>query len=279
MRAPVSPPAAPSPQARTDLLDAIAFASLLPGIVAAALVAAPTAAIVPFSPMEARARLALLALAGTVFVYGVDRLRDLPRDRDGSPRRSAFVERNRSILLVLYAACGVASLGLASRLPARCLALLGGVLIVGLMHRRFKERAGLKVAYVTLAWVAVTVGLPALALGAPGTYAVASGLTTAIITATVAANLLVSDLRDDAHRVGAFRLPLARALVVFAAAVALLGPAPLRGLALVPICQGLSLAIFTDSERHGLVMVDGSLALGGVAAAIALTLAVTTALG
>ena len=49
-------------------------------------------------------------------------------------------------------------------------------------------------------------------------------------------------------------------------AVALMGPAPIRSLAVIPAAQALVLGLFQPGERYGLIVVDGALLVGAICA-------------
>ena len=170
-------------------MDGVVFSSLWAAAVAAALVSAVTAAFGVVLPLSSVA----LSFFGTFVVYNVDRLRDVERDRATAPARTAFIERNRSRLVFLASTAAIASLGAAAVLPIRVAALCAGVLLVGLLHRRIKHLTGLKTAYITFAWTAVCVGIPAQL----GELSLRESLPTGlVIGATIAANLIISNLRD-----------------------------------------------------------------------------------
>jgi hypothetical protein len=213
-----------------------------------------------------RACVALLAACGTFAVYNLDRLRDLPRDRVTSPRRSAFVAAHRRGLAIGALAAAAVAVGLAGALGARVVALLAPVGAAGLLHRRLKRFALGKPVYVAAAWTAVVVGLPALADGPPRHL----GWVAAPVFASLLANAIASNLRDGeavASRWGP-RVPLrlARGSALLGLALALLAPAGVRPLALLPAALLLALAGFRAEERYGLLVVDGALIGGSLAA-------------
>jgi len=210
----------------------------------------------------------LLAGAGTLVIYGIDRLRDLPRDQSTSPLRSAFVRRNRQTLVVLSALAGVFALALGLSMPLSVWALCGAVGGLGLLHRRLKSLLGLKTSYVTLSWVAITVGLPALVgEGTPAPTPLA--LTCLCFGGALAANLMVSNLRDGENLAGrhgrARVLLLARSVCVVASLAVLASPAH-APLAAVPLAELGALGRFRPSERYGMAAVDGALGLGALVA-------------
>ncbi len=94
------------------LLDALAFSSVWVSGAAALLTAAAAKAMAVPAPPEAL----VIAFAGTFFVYNVDRLRDVARDRETSPERTAFVTTHRARLRALSA--GAALLAVAAGLRA-----------------------------------------------------------------------------------------------------------------------------------------------------------------
>ncbi len=237
-------------------VDLLAFSSLLPAGVAAVMVLAAAAALgvaIPWSSVG-------LAAAGTLVVYNVDRLRDVDRDRQTAPLRSRFVSRHRARLQLLTLAAGVACAAFAAFVPCAALGLCGGVLAVGLLHRRLKRFEIWKRIYVTVAWVAVTAGLAAV--GASGSSG--AGWLLAVYTAAIASNVAASALRgaDPAAASSAPLLSLARALAALGAILALVGPPEMRPLVWLPLVQLLALATFRPSERYSLVALDGSLGLG-----------------
>jgi hypothetical protein len=228
----------------------------MPAGVAAVMVLAAAAALgmaIPWSSVG-------LAAAGTLVVYNVDRLRDVDRDRQTAPLRSRFVSRHRTRLQLLTLAAGVACAAFAAFVPRAAIGLCGGVLAVGLLHRRLKRFEIWKRIYVTVAWVAVTAGLPAV--GASGSSG--AGWLLAVYTAAIASNLAASTLRgaDPAAASSAPLLSLARALSALGAILALVGPPEMRPLVWLPLAQLLALATFRPSERYSLVAIDGSLGLG-----------------
>jgi 4-hydroxybenzoate polyprenyltransferase len=243
-------------------LDALAWSSLGLALAAAALAAAASRA------LEVAPAPAVLGLAfgGTVLVYVIDRLRDLARDRSSAPERAAFVERNRRTLLVLAGLGGGLAAGSALALRPPALGLALGVGALGLLHRRLKRRLFVKPAYLTFAWTAVPVGLPA----AHDPTARHVGFAAAVIGASVLANVALSNLRDGegvAGRIGRRRtLAVAGALVAFAFGAALLAPPPVRPLAALPVAMGAAVLGFRPSERYGALVVDGALLAGALAA-------------
>jgi 4-hydroxybenzoate polyprenyltransferase len=247
--------------------DALAWSSLWLALAAAALAAAASRALeVPPAPAVLG-----LAFGGTLVIYVIDRLRDLARDRTSSPARAAFVTWHRPALVALAGLAGALAAGSALALHPRVwlLALLVGAL--GLAHRRLKRMAFVKPVYLTFAWTAVPVGLPA----AEDPAARHLGAVALVVGASVLANVALSNLRDGeaiAGRLGTRRtLGLAGAILAGGLAVALLGPASVRPLAALPLAMGAAVLGFRPSERYGALVVDGAL-LGGALAALALGL-------
>ena len=245
--------------------DAAAYSSLWVSLAAAALCLAAADAMTGAPNGVAGA----LALCGTLVVYNVDRLRDLERDRETTPARTAFVSRHRRGLVALSAVSGVGSLACGALLGPRAIAALAPVLVLGLLHRRLKRLDYLKTLYIALAWVAVVVGLPAIvSVRAAGVPWVAG-----IVGATMLANVTASNLRDDEAASAALGegvpLRLARACAVLGLALALLGPEAIRALAWIPLATLLALVRFDDGERYGHLVVDGALLVGGLAALLA----------
>jgi hypothetical protein len=212
---------------------------------------------------------AFLAASGTFIIYNVDRLRDVARDRSTSPLRTAFVLRNRRRLYTAVGAMAIGFVAILQAAPASIVLLCLAIGLVGLLHRRLKDVEALKTAYVSLAWVGACVGLPWLA----GGYKPAGPWVAGILAASLAANLVGSNLRDqeagveekNAHSAMTPRLWIARAMAVFAVGISLVAPAPLHSLVWIPVCEGLALAYFRPSERYGHLAVDGGLLIGAFA--------------
>lgn len=246
------------------MLEALAFSNLWLAAAAGALVAAASRAMqIPLDPPVAG-----LAAAGTLVVYNVDRLRDLERDRLTSPRRSAFVERWRGALLLLTAGAALVAVGLAGLIGPRVLAVLLPTAAAGLLHRRLKRLVWAKGIYISVAWTAVVAGMPWVA----ATEARQPLLTCGVVLLAVYANAIASNVRDaeaGAARVGLARaLQLARWIAGAGVLLAAFGPAAVRPLLVVPLLTLLALLGFRPSERYGLIVVDGALLAGGLAAAL-----------
>jgi hypothetical protein len=245
--------------------DAFAYSSGLAAAVGAALTLVASRAF--DAPDEMR--WIFLVTAGTFIIYNVDRLRDLERDRITAPSRTAFILRNRKWLyagLVLASSCFAAVLwGTPPRMILLCL-IIG---LVGLFHRRIKEQPALKALYVSVAWTAACVGLPWLA---SREHPLGPWIT-GVFLACLAANLIVSNLRDNElmtrMRIEGRRkkvLWAARGLIVLAIGGTLLGPDPLGALVWVPVSEGLALIGFRPTERYSHLAVDGGLFIGALVA-------------
>ena len=98
-----------------DALDWLCFSSLWVGLAAGLLCCAATLAMgsPPLFPAIA------VASAGTIVVYNVDRLLDVQRDRETSPRRSNFISAHRNALVLISVAAALASAFFALRLGWR----------------------------------------------------------------------------------------------------------------------------------------------------------------
>ncbi len=264
----MSRPGSPDPGAGVaagwlGALDALAFTSLWAGGVAVALTSAAVRAMQADAPWAVW----ILAFAGTLVVYNVDRLRDLDRDRETTPIRSAFVERHRRILLGLAAGGAPVAAAAAWPLGPEVWAVCAGAGAVGLLHRRLKGVPIFKGLYIAGAWVVVVVVIPALAAD----RASAVGWTAAILGAAILGNVIASSVRDSegaAVRSPRLALTLARVLPLFGLAAAWLGPEAVRPLAWVPAVLLLTLIRSPRGERYGLLVVDGALLVGGVLAAV-----------
>ena len=261
-------------------LEVLAFSSVLAAGVAGALSLATGFVLLDRGlPLAAG-----LAFAGTLVVYNVDRLRDLERDERASPRRSAFVGAHRRALLGLIAIAGGCSGLLAWRVGLPAVALCAAVLLPSLFHRRIKRHPAVKAAYVTAAWVAVTVGLPALVALASSDpaggqfdrmdrmnraetgFAMLVASVAAIYAAAIGANLVASNARDFQHLAGVrFAVWGARGLAASGVVMALAGPAATRQLVWIPLAQLAGILHSADGERDRLLRVDGLLLLGALA--------------
>lgn len=243
-------------------LDPWVYSSVWVAAAASALCAASASAL----GVAPEPSLLLLAACGTFAIYNLDRLRDLERDRATSPRRSDFIEAHRAPLLAGAVAAAALSIGLGARLGAPVVALLAPALIAGLLHRRLKRFAGWKPLYIAAAWALVVVGLPAVAGSSPRHLV----WVVALVFGTILANAIASNLRDGealAARLGA-RVPLhlARGCALLALLGALIAPADVRPLGLVPATLLLALGPFRAEERYGLWVVDGALLVGALLA-------------
>jgi len=254
------------------VLDPLVFSGLGPACVAAGLVLACARALssgaAPSTPTTASMA---LAAAGTFVVYNVDRLRDVERDRTSAPARSRFVERHRRALLVSSAAAALLCLPLALQHPPGVWGICAVVLALGLAHRRLKGASSFKIVYVTVAWLAIVVGLPWLS-GPPDTGSLRElAAVLAAIGLPIAGNVIASELRGGSHDPAASpALRVARALAAAGLAMALLGGGRSAALAAIPAAEGLALLGFRDDERFGLVVLDGALLVGALVAAMLL---------
>ncbi len=242
--------------------DALAFSSLWLAGAAASLVAATSRAL----GGEVDPALLGLAFSGTLVIYNVDRLRDLDSDRETAPARSSFVERHWKPLIVTTVLAGLVATVLTLLAGPPVMLLLIPALLLGLAHRRLKGFGFAKPLYIVGAWLLVVVGLPwavqDTASGAPWCAA--------ILGPAILANAITSNLRDPEAGAAALgpapRLWIARAVALLGVVVAGFSPDAGRILLTVPAATGLSLIRFRASERYGLVVVDGALLFGGLAA-------------
>lgn len=237
-----------------DGIDLLAFASAIPAGVAAGMLQAAAAAMdVPADWVATT-----LAAAGTGVVYNVDRLRDTVRDRDSAPLRTRFVEAHRRALWRITGVAAAVAVGCALASSLAVVGLCAVVLAAGLLHRRLKDFAIAKPVYVAAAWLAVTIGIPAVS--APAPQSVPWVLT--VYGGTLGANLLASELRDEPPNPSL--LAAARALAAIAILVALVGPGSTVPLAAVPAAELVALAAFRPGERYTLVVLDGALLAGSL---------------
>lgn len=247
------------------VLDALAFSSAWVAVAAGILCAAASAALgVPVRPDAL-----LLAVGGTLAVYNVDRLRDLLRDRETAPLRSAFVARHRAALRRLAAAGGVSAAVAALLAGARVAALAAAVLIVGLLHRRLKVIPFGKALYIAAAWTAVVAGVPAL-LG-PQPLHLARVMLALFLS--LFANAVASSVRDaeaGPALIGLGRsLVLARLCTLAALAIGASAPSPASRVVWIPLLTAAALLSFRPGERYGLLVLDGALLAGGALALLA----------
>lgn len=243
-------------------LDILVFSSAWLAAAAGALCVASSLA------MGLRPAFSVVAVvcAGTLVVYSVDRLRDLERDRTTTPVRSAFIRRHARAMKGLGLASGVVAITLGAVLGTRALGLLALVFAVGLAHRRLKRIPFAGAAYIAAAWLLVVVGLPAIVAGGASNAVWVA----AILGVTLLASTIVSDVRDvgaSLDRLGPeVALQIARALAVVGIMLAALAPPVVRPLIAVPVFTLASVIWFRPGERYGLVVVDGALLAGALAA-------------
>jgi 4-hydroxybenzoate polyprenyltransferase len=252
-------------------LDALLFSSVWVAAAAAALSAAVSLALgaVP-TPGPV-----LVAFGGTLAIYGVDRLRDVARDRDSAPERSAFVSRHRAVLIALAAAGGAIGAAGAWLAGPRAWAPLAIALPLALFHRRLKRFWALKALYVTAAWIAVVVAVPAAVAPAAPQSALSAA---AILGLAIFANAIASNVRDGEAAAAIFggeaALRVARAAAALATVGAFLAPFGVRPLGWVGIATLGALLGFRPGERYGLAIIDGALLLGALTALAANSVAI-----
>jgi hypothetical protein len=246
-----------------SLLDALVFSNLWMAAGAGALVAATSRAM----EIAIRPDAIGLAFAGTLVVYNIDRLRDQDRDRSAAPDRSAFVARYQRPLSTLTGAAAISSVYLAAHAGWPAIAILLPVLVFGLCHRRLKRFENAKILYVAASWTCVGFGLPAVL-----TLTVQNWIWVgAILTATMIANVIAFNLREEA--VLAERYPrnealwLARALTAAGVALAACAPSPAKALIAIPLATLLALIAYRPTERFSPLVVDGALLVGALISA------------
>jgi 4-hydroxybenzoate polyprenyltransferase len=209
---------------------------------------------------------AALGFAGTLVVYGVDRLRDLERDRTTSPARTAFVERHRRALLGLCVIAAIAAGVAGLRLPPVVWAVCAAAGVPGLLHRRLKQLPAGKTAYVSFAWLVVCVGIPVAVSRATATAAL---LPASVIGLTLVGNVIASNWRDDEGMLTSSRAAITAAAASCAGGTAIALAAGSRVLAPIPLLELAAIAGLAagpaDRERYGLIVVDGALWAGALA--------------
>jgi len=247
-------------------LDALVFSNLWMAAALGAFVAATSRAMGTAIRPEAVG----LAFAGLLVIYNVDRLRDLHRDRQGSPDRSAFITEHKGRLIALSGVAAAASLYFGARAGWPAAVTLLPVLGLGLFHRRLKRFENAKIGYIAASWTYVGFGLPAvLAADARNLHWVA-----AITAATMLANVIAFNLRVAGERVERVSrqnaLQVARACAAIGVALGAFAPSPTDALVAIPLATLLVLIGYRPTERFSPLFVDGALLVGSL---IAVTLA------
>jgi uncharacterized protein YqgC (DUF456 family) len=246
------------------LLDALVFSNLWMAAAAGALVAATSRGMGTAIRPEAVG----LAIAGTLVVYNVDRLRDLHRDQFASPDRSAFVAEHDGPLIALTGAAAIASLYFLTRAGWPAALLLLPVFAAGLLHRRIKRFGNLKILYIAAAWTCVGLGLPAvLAPNAQDLHWVAP-----ILAPTMVANVIAFNVRDETAGVERVRrrdaLQVAHACAILGVALGVFAPSPADALMAIPLATLLALVAYRPNERFSPLCVDGALLVGSLVAVV-----------
>lgn len=253
-------------EATIRALDPLVFSSLWAALVAPLLMLAATASV----GLEPSGWAVTAGFTGTLVIYGVDRLRDLGRDRSSKPARSAYITEHRAALSGLYMVAAALGAFAMLQLPAGAWLPVGAAGALGLFHRRLKGIPSLERAYVTFAWVAVCAGLPVAAAGSPLT---AAGPPATVFTLAIAGNLIASQAGETLS--GGNRPPPggAQAVSVGCCLAGLLAAWALPGthaLWPIPALEALAVLGFAaqprDLERYALVVVDGALAVGAALA-------------
>lgn len=248
-------------------LDLLAFTGLWPAAVAAGLVAACADVLVDAPALGPRVVGMALAMGGTLVVYNVDRLRDIEGDRRTAPERSRFVDGHRESLAALAVASAGACIPLAMMLPPPSWWVCAAALGLGLFHRRLKgRRPGFAIFYVTLAWVAVVVGIPAAVFVQDKAGIVTALLAASAVGPAIAANLMASELRGEPHGPARRRRLRVAGAIALAGCLGVAGDPATRPLLAIPLCALASVAGFRNHERYGLLVLDGALFAGALAA-------------
>jgi hypothetical protein len=249
------------------LLEVLAFSGIWPASVAAGLIAACGLVLVDSPSLGPLATAMALGTAGTLVVYNIDRLRDLHRDRTTAPARSAFVERHREALIALSVASAGACLPLAAMLPSTTWWACGVALGLGLFHRRLKGgHRAFSVFYVTLAWLAVVLGIPAATFAGELQSPLGVAIVASALGPSIAANLIASDLRGQSLDKLTRRRLRTGTWIALAGCLGPLAASGFRPLIAIPVAVCASLAGFRPSEYYGLLGLDGALLLGSLAA-------------
>ena len=250
-----------------SLLERLAFSGLWTALAAGALTWAGGVFLLPPSGPPRLTIACGLAFAGTLAVYCVDRLRDIDRDHETSPRRSTFVDERRAFLLGLSGGGLALGLWTAWALPPGAWFLCAAVGAAGLLHRRLKGRSGRAWLYVALAWTGVTAGLPALLLISHAGVAIRLATLGLGLFLALGSNALASEQRGlvyDAQAASTLRR--SRRWAAAATVVPLVMPGP-AGMAALGATMWLAVAFFRPTERYGLIVLDGALLVGALLAA------------
>jgi hypothetical protein len=245
-----------------SLLDAILFSNLWMATAAGALVAAASRAMGTAIRPEAVG----LAVAGTLVVYNIDRLRDLHRDQHASRERSVFVAVQEGRLSVLTGVAAAASLYFGARAGWPAAVVLLPILAMGLFHRRLKHFENAKILYIATSWTCVGFGLPAvLAPDAQNLHWVAS-----ILAATMLANVIAFNICEEGARTERVTrrraLQIARVCAGIGVALGALAPSPPGALVAIPLATLLALLCYRPTERYSPLFVDGALLVGSLIA-------------
>lgn len=247
------------------IFDAIVLSGLWVAFAAAGIVAAVSYTL-GTSPDP---RALSLAFAGTFAIYAIDRLRDHQRDAERAPMRSAFVLLHRRTLRAVAIAAAFVAAASAFALGSGGLMIALAAGMIGLLHRRLKDRIRFKAAYITVVWLLVVVGLPVL--GAEPTPATV-GWICAILGPPLLANAIAFSVRDEEALVAILGRPaalaIARIWALAGLAVAGLGPPALRPLGAIPLTTLVALLWFRDDEHYAHVAVDGALLVGALLACV-----------
>ncbi|MEE8581697.1 MAG: hypothetical protein V3T33_08925 [Myxococcota bacterium] len=259
--------------------DGLSFSSLWIGLAAALLCWAASLSL-GLTPV---ATAIVVAMSGTIAVYNLDRLLDLDRDHLTTPLRSEFVSTHSSGLWALTLLAAGGSLALAVSLGWRPILVLAPALLLGLAHRHLKRLVYAKAGYVSAAWLAVVIGLPALSQpdspspwwASPPLDATRIAWVAAILGCGLFANAIASNLRYQQPTAGGPRrrsaLWIARGVAFGGILVGAIAPAGVRILSCVPLATLAVLLPFRPSERYGLIVVDGALVVGASLSLLAAT--------
>ena len=251
--------------------EAFAYSSGLAAAVGGALTLAVGRALGSDSAWTAAA----LVGSAVLFIYGVDRLRDVEGDRAGSPRRTDFVVRHRRGLGLASLLAGLCVVWLLVQAPADVFGLCAALGVVGLFHRRLKQSVPWKIGYVATAWTVACVGVPWLwSPGRPEADRETAIWAAILVGASLVSNLVASNLREG--KAGRWHSPwrpeaaiaVARLTWVGSALATVAAPDSVTPLAWIPAAEAMALSFFRPTERYGHLAVDGALLVGAILAAV-----------
>lgn len=232
-----------------SLPEILSYSSLIAAITGVTLVAATSASI--------GASISLVSVGivffGTLGVYNLDRIRDLPRDISHAPRRSKFITLHKKKLTVLCVASGLLAFSLVMIIEFSEMWGLLPVVILGVFHRRLKVWPIGKSAYVAIGWTVTLVVLANANSGAFDNW----GNTSLVLFFSLFANTSMSGAFANQ---GSAKPAIVSAFL--AIAIALFTEPPVRCLFPLAAFAGLGALLARRTELYRSIVLDCMLALG-----------------